>query len=152
MFSSLFSINSFKVFFLFFHRHQYPANEPSHLNYSSAKKQIDKISIKNKSVSIVGNKNINSASRNQDFVRHIKERNFSNISNDLFPAPSKTFPANIYLFKVDNRNSRKRCEICSKVTIKAPELHHWRRFDVFVVNFEHSSHLFLEFLLLNLNK
>ena len=30
-------------------------------------------------------------------------------------------PANIYLFKVNNRNTRKRCEICSKLTIKTPE-------------------------------
>ena len=28
------------------------------------------------------------------------------------------FPANIYLFKVNNRNTRKSCEICSKLTIK----------------------------------
>ena len=27
-------------------------------------------------------------------------------------------PANIYLFKVNNRNNRKRCEICLKLTIK----------------------------------
>ena len=26
------------------------------------------------------------------------------------------FPANIYLFKVNNRNTTKRCEICSKLT------------------------------------
>ena len=31
------------------------------------------------------------------------------------------YPANIYLFKINNRNSRKRCEICSKLTIKTPE-------------------------------
>ena len=30
-------------------------------------------------------------------------------------------PANIYLFKVNNKNIRKRCEICSKLTIKTPE-------------------------------
>ena len=30
----------------------------------------------------------------------------------------KTFPANIYLLKVKKRNSRKRCEIFSKITIK----------------------------------
>ena len=30
-------------------------------------------------------------------------------------------PAGIYLFKVNNRNSRIRYEICSKLTIKAPE-------------------------------
>ena len=28
---------------------------------------------------------------------------------------------NIYLFKVNNRNSRKRGEICSKLTTKTPE-------------------------------
>ena len=31
------------------------------------------------------------------------------------------FPANIYLFKVNSRNTKKRCEICSKLTIKIPE-------------------------------
>ena len=31
------------------------------------------------------------------------------------------FPANFYLFKVNKRNSRKRCEIYSKLTIKTPE-------------------------------
>ena len=31
------------------------------------------------------------------------------------------FTANIYLFKVNNRSTRKRCEICSKFTIKTPE-------------------------------
>ena len=30
-------------------------------------------------------------------------------------------PENNYLFKVNNRNIRKRCEICSKLTIKTPE-------------------------------
>ena len=30
-------------------------------------------------------------------------------------------PANIYLFKVNNRNTRKSSEICLKVTIKTPE-------------------------------
>ena len=30
-------------------------------------------------------------------------------------------PPNIYLFKVNNRNTRKRFEICSKLTIKTSE-------------------------------
>ena len=34
-----------------------------------------------------------------------------------------------------------RCEICSKLTIKIPERRQWRRFGVFIVNFEHNSHL-----------
>ena len=56
------------------------------------------------------------------------------------------------MFNVNNRNSRKRCEKCSKLTIKTPERRHWRRSGVFIVNFKHMSHLFLEFLLLTLNK
>ena len=39
---------------------------------------------------------------------------------------------------------------CSELTIKSPERCHWRRSGVFVVNFEHSSRLFLVFLLLTL--
>ena len=31
------------------------------------------------------------------------------------------FPAGNYMFKVNNRNTRTRCEICSKLTIKIPE-------------------------------
>ena len=30
-------------------------------------------------------------------------------------------PANIYLFKVNNRNTRKRCKVCSKLTTITPE-------------------------------
>ena len=33
-------------------------------------------------------------------------------------------PANIYLFKVNNRNTINRCEICSKLAIKTPERGH----------------------------
>ena len=61
-------------------------------------------------------------------------------------------PANIYLFKVNNRSSRKRCEIFSKLIIKTPERRQRRRSGVFIVNFENISHLFLVFLLLTLNK
>ena len=42
-------------------------------------------------------------------------------------------PANIYLFKINNRDTRKRGEICSKLKI-TPERHHS---GVFIVNFEH---------------
>ena len=62
------------------------------------------------------------------------------------------FPAGIYLLKVNDRNSRTRCEICSKLTIKIPERRHWRRSGIFIVNFEHILHLVLVFLLLTLNK
>ena len=33
------------------------------------------------------------------------------------------------------------CEICSKLTIKIPERRDWRRYGIFIVNFEHISHL-----------
>ena len=34
---------------------------------------------------------------------------------------TKSLQANIYMLKVNNRNTRKRCEIYSKSTIKRPE-------------------------------
>ena len=36
-------------------------------------------------------------------------------------AYSSYIPAGNYMFKVNNRNTRTRCEICSKLTIKTPE-------------------------------
>ena len=46
-----------------------------------------------------------------------------------------------YMSKVNNKNTRKRYEISSKLTIKTPEL-----------NFKHISHLALVFLLLTLSR
>ena len=60
-------------------------------------------------------------------------------------------PVGIYLLKINNRNTRKRCEIGSKLTTKIPEGRHWRRSDIFIVNFERIPHLFLVSLLLTLN-
>ena len=34
------------------------------------------------------------------------------------------YPAGIYMLKVNNRNTRTRCEICSKLTIKIPVYWH----------------------------
>ena len=53
-------------------------------------------------------------------------------------------PTNKWILKFNNRNTRRRCEICSKLTIKY-------RFVIFIVNFEHISHSFLVFLSLTLN-
>ena len=58
-------------------------------------------------------------------------------------------PAGYYMFKVSNRNIKSWCEICSKLTIKTPERRHWSHSGVFIVNFEHISHLV--FLMLTLN-
>ena len=92
-----------------------------------------------------------------------------------------TSPAGTYLLKVNNRNTKTRCEICLKLTIKTPERRHWRRLKltiktperrhwrrlkltiktperrhwrrsgVFIVNFKHISLLVLVILLLTLN-
>ena len=58
------------------------------------------------------------------------------------------FPANIYLLQVNYKNTRKRYEICSKLTIKTQEQRQWRLSGVFTVNFGHISNLFIVFLLL----
>ena len=41
------------------------------------------------------------------------------------------------MFKVNNRNTRTRREICSKLTIKTLEQRHWHCFGVFIDDFEH---------------
>ena len=64
----------------------------------------------------------------------------------------RTNPAGNYMFKVNNRNTRARCEICSKLTIKIPERCQWHRCGVFIINFEHISHLVLMFLLSTLSR
>ena len=56
----------------------------------------------------------------------------------------KANPANIYLLKVNNRNTRKKYEICSKLI--------WPTFLFVIANFKHTSHLFLMFPLLTLNR
>ena len=52
----------------------------------------------------------------------------------LFREILKNIPTYIYLFRANNRNARKRCEICSKLTIKALERR--RRSGVFIVDLE----------------
>ena len=60
-------------------------------------------------------------------------------------------PTVIYLLNVNNRNTRARCEISSKLTMKTTEWHYWRHSGVFIINFEHILDLVLVFLLLTLN-
>ena len=50
---------------------------------------------------------------------------------------------------VNERNTTKKCGICSKLTIKTLRGHQWRHFGIFIVKFEHIQRLFLVFLLLN---
>ena len=64
--------------------------------------------------------------------------------------PDSALLAGIYLLKVNNRNTRTRCKICSKLTLKTPEWRYWHRSGVFIVNF---IVIFVNvvFVLLNLN-
>ena len=62
------------------------------------------------------------------------------------------FPAGNHMFNVNNRNTKARREICLKLTIKTPERRRGRRYGVFIVYFEHISHLVLVFLLLTLSE
>ena len=55
------------------------------------------------------------------------------------------------MLKVDRRNIRTRCEICSKLTIKTPERRQGVHSGVFVVNSEHISQFNLVFLSLTLS-
>ena len=61
-------------------------------------------------------------------------------------------PADNYMFKVNNKNTRTKCKICTKSTIKIPERRQCRRSGVFIVNFELISHLVLGLLLLALSR
>ena len=61
------------------------------------------------------------------------------------------YPAGTYMFKVNNRNTKTRCKICLKLTIKTPEWRQGRRSGVYIVNFKHISRLVLLFLSLTLS-
>ena len=52
------------------------------------------------------------------------------------------------MLQVNNRNTSTRCEIYSKLIVKTQEGRHWRRSGVFIVNFEHVSHILIVFLFL----
>ena len=58
----------------------------------------------------------------------------------------------IYSFNVNNGNTQRMCEICSKLTIKTPEQRHWRPSGVFLINSEQISNNIMVFLLLTLNQ
>ena len=88
------------------------------------------------------------------FNRYLYLQNPLKESQGEFTSLSKVRARNLavtYLLQVNNRNPWKRCEICSKLTIKTPERHQLHHSGVFIVNFEHTSYLFLVFLYLTLN-
>ena len=71
---------------------------------------------------------------------------------NIWQCQGEAYPAGNYMFKVNNRNTRARCEICLKLTIETPEQRHRRLSGIFIVNVEHISHLALVFLLLTLSR
>ena len=54
-----------------------------------------------------------------DIKKNFTKRNFRQTSFDL--GQLELLDVGIYLLKVNNRSTRARCEICSKLTIKTPE-------------------------------
>ena len=72
------------------------------------------------------------------------------VSNLYYMNMFSDFTASIYLLKVGNRNTRTRCKICSKLTIKTSERRHWCC-GVLILNVDQISHLDLMFLLLTLD-
>ena len=68
------------------------------------------------------------------------------------PVFSRVNPANIYMFKFNNGNTRKMCEISLKLPIKTIEQPQGRRSGVFIGDFEHISYIFQVFLFLTLNR
>ena len=64
---------------------------------------------------ITGN---NANLKEQKFIRKIQNFSFDLVFKYV---NASITPAGIYLLKVNNRNTRTRCEICSKLTVKIPE-------------------------------
>ena len=76
------------------------------------------------------------------FILGIQDSIFKSKAEDV-KGSSSNFDSNISvlicLFKVNNRNTRTSCEICSKLTIKTPQRRQWRRSGDFIVSFEHED-------------
>ena len=68
--------------------------------------------------------------------------------SQIWDYDSEPHPIGNYMFKVNNKNTRTRCETCSNLTIKTPERRQRLCLGVSIVSFEHISHLVLVFLLL----
>ena len=77
----------------------------------------------------------------QIIIKSMKSRDNRNI-----------YATSIYLFKVSNGNIRTMCKICSKRTIKTLERRQSRLSDIFIINLEQISQIFLIFLLLTWKK
>ena len=61
---------------------------------------------------------------NVETAKQIKKKIKKKVETGKYLTFNKNYPAGIYLLKVNNRNTRTRCEICSKLTIKTLERRH----------------------------
>ena len=69
---------------------------------------------------------------------HVQKFNLGNDSLCWILAKLTKNPGNIHMFKVNSGNSRKRHEICSKLTVKASKRRHSRPSSVFIFNVENN--------------
>ena len=53
---------------------------------------------------------------------------------------AESYPTDNLLFKINNKNSRRMCGICLKLTIKTSKQFHWRSYSVFTVNLKQIAH------------
>ena len=56
-------------------------------------------------------------------IKAMKTVEKTSFQNSLFHR--RRYLLNIFLIKVDNKNTTKSCKICSKLTVKTPERDHW---------------------------
>ena len=82
---------------------------------------------------------------------------FLNAIREIFQSMGFLWPVfsrikkNVRPVQSNNRNTKKFCEKCSKLTIKIVEQRHWCYYGVLIVDFECISQLFLVFPLLTLS-
>ena len=70
----------------------------------------------------------------KETYRRLKQLKKLKIRRVLTICHTHVLPSNMYLFKVNDRNARKRCEICSKLTRKIPEWRQWHWVDCWALS------------------
>ena len=68
------------------------------------------------------------------------------LSQEVFmcksPKKKRILPIRHLLFKVNNRNIRKMCKICSKLIIKTTDQYDWRHSGIFIINLEQTNYTY----------
>ena len=79
---------------------------------------------------------------------HVNHPQYNNAAVLMCWSSLIMYLADIYLFKIKQKDTRTTSEFCSTLTIKTPTRRQCRRSDVLIVNFEHISHIPLLIILL----